>query len=382
LAAAPSASAQDATCAPGTTPPCSFEHDTTRDGTANEVTSGFYGGDDGDNSNGDPLEDRYPNTYETFEFVIPEGTQAGSFTVNVTWEDARVDLDLYVYRIRPDGAIAPNNVTSSAAFGDNTEDATYTPRNIGSPVEPDRYLIVVDNWCSRDADDDPTTEPADTSNCGIGEEIPDEDYFFGSVTLGALESPNRLPSVALNGPDAGRTGQPLTYTAQGEDPGGRIVNYKFDLNGDGFFETNTLTGNVATAEFDVAGVYNVGVQATDDSGDTAYASKAVRVTGPPATTSAALDPLKKFSLGRPVFGGAKRKNLKITYRLRERSNVRLTLHRGSKRIRVLSRGTRGAGKHKLLLKPRGLRRGRYSVRIVVRSASGQRQVARLYSKRL
>ena len=64
-AAAPSASAQG-TCSP-VEPPCTFEHDATRDGTPNEVVSGFYGGDDGDDSNGDPLADRYPNTYETFE---------------------------------------------------------------------------------------------------------------------------------------------------------------------------------------------------------------------------------------------------------------------------------------------------------------------------
>ena len=263
-------------------PPCAFEHDESRDGTPNELVSGFFGGDDFDDSNGDTLDDRVDNSYEVFDFKIDEGTQAGNFTVNVTWGDARVDLDLYVYRRRPDGTIVPGAIASSASFGDNTEDATYTPKILGQPVEPDTYVAVVDNWCSRDADDDPTSsDPADTADCGIGANPPaDEDDFFGSVTLGAAQITNQLPTASLSGPDAGRVGEALTYTAQGTDADGQIANYRFDLNGDGFFETTSPTGNVAIAEFRPPGIYNVGVQVTDDKGDTAYASKAVRITRP------------------------------------------------------------------------------------------------------
>ena len=145
LAFTPSAFAQTVL----TPPDYAFEHDSTRDGTPSEVqNSGFYGGDDQDNSNGDPLDDRYADTYETFEFT-PDSANYGSFNVNVSWADPRVDFDLYVYRIRPDGGIVAASVASSAAGGTTEENATYTPRNVGDAVEQDRYLIVVDNWCSR-----------------------------------------------------------------------------------------------------------------------------------------------------------------------------------------------------------------------------------------
>ena len=59
-----------------------YEHDDDpqRDAERGDI-SGFYGGDDQDNSNGDPLDDRYANTYETFEFTCPTpATKAGSST--------------------------------------------------------------------------------------------------------------------------------------------------------------------------------------------------------------------------------------------------------------------------------------------------------------
>jgi hypothetical protein len=141
LASAPSASAQEELAPPD----YAFEHDSSRDGTADEIHSGFYGGDDLDNSNGDPLQDRYDNTYEYFYFT-PNSANYGSFTVNINWGDPRIDFDLYVYRVRPDGEIVPANVASSAAGGTTAENATYTPRNIGDPVErqiPDRGRQLV-----------------------------------------------------------------------------------------------------------------------------------------------------------------------------------------------------------------------------------------------
>src|SRR5215217_9450052 len=50
-----------------------FEHDSSRDGTPNEIRSGFYGGDDSNNANGDPLQDRVQNSYESFEFRAESG---------------------------------------------------------------------------------------------------------------------------------------------------------------------------------------------------------------------------------------------------------------------------------------------------------------------
>ena len=381
LAFAPSASAQEELAPPD----YAFEHDSSRDGTAAEVTSGFFPGDDLDNSNGNPLEDRHENTFEYFYFT-PDSANYGSFTVNITWGDPRIDLDLYVYRVRPDGGIVPANVASSAAGGTIQENATYTPRNIGDPVEQDRYLVVVDNWCSRDADDDPDDPGTATADCGIGANPPaNEDDFTGSVSFGPREAQNTLPSAALSGPDRGRTGEVLTFTAQGTDVGGAITNYKFDLDGDGFFERNTLTSNAASTSFANPGTYNVGVQVTDNAGDTGYASKAVTITGPPGqATPAALRPLHSFKLGFPAFGGKKARKLVIRYRLRERGKVTLRLYRGKKRVRTLvnNRSTRANKTYRLTVKPKGLKRGRYTVRIVVRTATGKVQRAKLASKRV
>ena len=362
--------------------PCAFAHDAALDGTPNEIHSGLYPGDDNDNANGDPRDDRFPNTYEAFSFRVPAGTDAGSFTVDVRWGDPRIDFDLYVYRLRPDGRLVAANVASSAAGGTTFETAKYEPRIIGDPVEEDTYVAIVDNWCSRDADPNPDGSSG-TVQCGIGTDVPNEDSFTGTVTLGPREALNTLPTVSMSGPDSGRTGARLTYTAQGADQGGSITNYRWDLDGDGFFETNTLTGNVASARFDAAGVYNVGVQVMDNSGDTAYASKRVTITGPPVApaTFSRLSPLYSFKLTGPAFGGREHRALVIRYRLRERSRVTLWLYRGKTRIRRLDSGSRRAN-HTFRIKvlPRGLRRGAYSVRLSLRSASGKRVRARLVSK--
>ena len=83
-------------------------------------------------------------------------------------------------------------VARSAAKGRASERAVYAPS--GATVEPGRYLVVVDNVCSRDADTDPRSgQPA---NCGIGANPPaDEDDFEGTVTLG-----NQAPSGDPDGP--------------------------------------------------------------------------------------------------------------------------------------------------------------------------------------
>jgi hypothetical protein len=380
LALTPSAFAQDLT-----PPDFAYQHDTSRDGTAGEIHSGFYGGDDQDNANGDPLADRHDNTYETFYFR-PDRNDYGSFTVHLDWSDSRLDFDLYVYRVRPDGGIVAASVASSAAGGTTFEDATYTPRNVGDAVEQDRYLIVVDNWCTADSDDDPdSSNPAVTADCGIGASPPaNEDAFTGNVTFTPREQINTLPTVTLSGPDSGKTGQVLGYTAQGTDNGGAITNYKFDLDGDGFFERNTLTGNAAQTAFANPGTYNVGVQVTDNAGDTGYASKAVKITGPPgAPTPAVLKPIRSFKLGFPAFGGTDQRKLVIRYRLRERGKVTLRLYRGKKRVKTLvnNKSRRANRSYRVTVDSRKLKRGQYTVRILVKSATGKVQRSKLSSKR-
>ncbi len=353
-----------------------FAHDSSRDGTPNEIRSGFYGGDDGNNADGDPLADRVPNSYETFEFQGEAGH--GTFNVHVEWADARVDIDVYVYRLRPDGGIVSTAVASSAQGGTRTEDATYTPP-VGD-VEADRYLIVVDNWCSRNNEG---------GGCYAGADPPDEDNFSGFVTYGPGLPSNPLPRVSLTGPTSGAPGEPLTFSATASDDES-VVNYAFDLDGDGFFETNRLTESSVTRRFS-EGFYNVGVRVTDNEGGKSFANMGVTVgspattpgTTPPGTTPAVLGPLGSFKLSRPVFGGVKRRSLVIRYRLRERSRVDVSLYRGRNRVRRLVTASRNAGRtYRVIVKSAGLRRGLYTVRISARGTSGRRSSARLASKRL
>ena len=352
-----------------------FEHDASRDGTPNEIVSGFYGGNDDANRNGDPLDDRRPNSYETFEFTVPEGANAGSFTVHVQWENAQNDLDVYVYRKRPDGSIVPRNIAAAAAFGDNTEDAEYRPP-VGN-VEADTYLIVVDNWCTSVSD--PGASPA---ACGFTTDTPDEDFFSGEVRLGPALVSNPLPSVSLAGPESGSVGQSLTFTATASDDE-PIDNYAFDFDGDGRFEADNLLSSTASHRFERAGFVNVGVRVTDRDGDRAFASRKVVISGPAATVGAALKPLQGFKLNRPVFGGRKGRTLVVRYRLRERARVLVSLYRGRQRMRRLSRGSRRASRtFRIVVAPRGLRRATYTVRLSVRTASWKRQRARLSSRRL
>ena len=57
---------------------------------------------------------------------------------------------------------------------------------------------MVDNYCSRDADDDPRSPSGRDRACGIGEEVPDEDAFTGAAALD-----NQPPAVTSTGRSPG-----------------------------------------------------------------------------------------------------------------------------------------------------------------------------------
>ena len=348
-------------------PPTPIQHDDTR-----QIRSGFYPGDDG---TGDPLADRVSGTYETFAFEVPAGTRHGTLTARISWADRRVNLDVYVYRVAADGRPVQPAVARSAATTGSSEAAAYA-RPDGAPVEPGRYLVVVDNFCSRDADTNPRTGlPA---ACGIGPNPPaDEDDFSGTIALG-----NQLPSVTLLGPDGGAPAQVLTFTAAAEDLDGTIAGYWFDLDGNGTYEYDGQGSPTATTSFENLDTYTVGVQVIDDSGAVAVGSRAVTITEPPAPPRKPRQPLLSFRLNRSTFGGARNRRLLVYYRLRERSRVSLTLRRGARFVRRIGAGVRERRRtYRIALKSAHLRRGVYTVSIAVHSASGKQQAARLSARR-
>lgn len=359
-----------------------FAHDASRDGTPAETVSGF-GGD----PEGDPLAGRVPNTYETFPVTVPAGEVNGTLTARIEWASPLVDFDIYLYRQRPDGSLRPGALASSAAGGTTSEELIYRPTISGEPIAAGTYVLVVDNWCSSSTDPLSVGNP----NCA-GVNVPDEDNFTGSFSFGPGLPSNPLPSVALAGPDAGRPGDVLTYTATASDANGRVVNYAWDFDDDGRFELDRFDSPSASRRFDAAGTYNVGVRVTDDQGGVSYASKAVVISAPAsASTPPPAGPavnrpnvlLSNFALSRPAFGGRTNSTLRIRYRLREASRVVVSLYRGSRRVRQLSAGSRAANRtYSLRLSPRSLRDGAYTVLLDARTTDGRKQLARLRARKL
>lgn len=328
-------------------------------------------------------------SWEKRRFVVAPGEVNGSFTVDVRWGNPSIDFDLYVYRERADGTLDPAPIASSASGGTTSEKATYVPSRVDTPVAAGAYWVYVDNWCSRDNDpvevefyEDagaPTTPEEDICEPDSAT-VGDEDDWIGSVSFAPLVLQNRTPVVTgITGPTTGRTDQLLSFTAAASDPDGTIRNYTFDLDGDGRFEYDNGSSPTVTTSYDRAGVRNVGVRVIDDRGGVAYASTAVSVTGRQLGGI-----LQGASLSGPVFGGRKGRKLVVRYRLRETGKVTIALYRGAKRVRRLVRGrTRTAGKlYKVRVRPRGLKRGGYTVRISVRGASGGTQKAKLIAQRL
>ena len=125
-------------------------HDGSLDGTPREIHSGLYAGDPPSRR---PARRARRGHLRDLRGAVPEGTRHSRLEAGIGWKDKRIDLDLYVYRReRRRPPVAPA-VARSAAKGVATERAVYAPP--GATVEPGRYLVVVDNVCSRDADDDP-----------------------------------------------------------------------------------------------------------------------------------------------------------------------------------------------------------------------------------
>jgi hypothetical protein len=361
LAVVPVAGAQDS-------PTTTIAHDGSLDGTPREIHSGFYAGDP---ATGDPLAARNPGTYETFEISVPEGTRHSRLEAGIGWKDKRIDLDLYVYRLATTGRPDAPAIARSAGKGVATERAVYAPP--GTTVEPGRYLVVVDNVCSRDADRRPDGGPA---ICGIQPEAPDEDDFEGTVTLG-----NQAPTVTLTGPASVRAKETATFRAEAGDADGTISTYLFDFDGDGTYELDSDGMPEASTIFPMRGPRTIGVQVLDDQGAAAFATLNVNVARA-ARKPDTRPPLSAFRLNRTSFGGAAKRALVVTYRLREKSRVEVKLRRGKRLVRVIGRGVRKGNRYfRIRLKPAHLRRGRYTVQIFVAAASGKRQVAQLAARR-
>lgn len=343
-----------------------FQHDSRLN-----IQSGLYSGDP---ATGDPIAARHPNTYEMFPLSVPDGTRHSSLSATITWADATVNLDLSIYRLDDTGKAINPAVARSATTGRASETAVYAPQ--GSTVPPGNYLIVVDNVCSRNEDDDPNRFGYQPVNCLHHPDVPDEDDFSGTATLG-----NQIPTVTLSGPDSVPAKQSVTYEAVAEDLDGTIASYQFDLNGDGTYELDSDGASTVSTSFPSRGPHTIGVQVIDDSGAVALASKTINVT-PAIKKPDTRPPLMSFRLNRTSFGGRAAHTLLISYKLREKSRVEVKLRRGNKLVRLIDRGVRKAKvTYRIALRPTRLALGVYTVRIFVSTGSGKHQVAERSARR-
>jgi PKD repeat protein len=106
-----------------------------------------------------------------------------------------------------------------------------------------------------------------------------DDHQLSPAAAQAVTVQNVAPTAQVTfAPAAPETGKAVSFSAAGAtDPDGTIVNYRWDLNGDGVFETDTGTANHTSRTYSTAGTFPVAVRVQDNDGATATRGSSVRV---------------------------------------------------------------------------------------------------------
>lgn len=190
------------------------------------------------------------NSSEDFPFTIAKGDQDGQISVEVHWANPFDDFDLYVYKKNSKGGL--DQVGSSANGPPSTSEQT-TIDSQGGPIAAGQYVVRVSNYLATSPD------------------------FSGVVKFTPYRRANVKPVARLKAVKTVRSPSKSVLDASGSrDPDGKIVNYSWDLNGDGSMETNGGRKPVLIHRFS-PGVHYVTVRVTDNGGKRAYATRTVRV---------------------------------------------------------------------------------------------------------
>jgi hypothetical protein len=192
-------------------------------------------------------------TFEDFPFTIAADDQDGQVSVEVHWTNPADDFDLVVYKKNSTGGL--DQVGSSGGAPPNTSESTTISQQGTDPVPPGDYVVRVNNYAATNPD------------------------FEGSVKFTDFTGPpNQRPSAKLKAPKKAKAGKSIKLDASGsKDPDGTIVNYAWDLDGDGSVETDGGSSPTLKHAFGV-GVYHPSVRVTDDKGRRSYATRTIRVT--------------------------------------------------------------------------------------------------------
>jgi PKD domain len=176
----------------------------------------------------------------------------GTMTVEVDWANPVDDFDLYVYRKNSSGGM--DQVGSSAGGPPSTQEKAVITAQGTTPIEPGDYVVRVVNYAATSGD------------------------FTGSVKFTPLVLPNAKPVAKLKAVKTVKQGKKSVLDASGSrDSDGKIVNYSWDLDGDGSIETNGGSSPVLRHKFS-RGVHHVTVRVTDNGGKRAYATRTVHVS--------------------------------------------------------------------------------------------------------
>jgi plastocyanin len=205
------------------------------------------------------------------------------------------------------------------------------------------------------------------------------DDMRGSITV----VDQHPASVSFGVSPSPKAGQPVTFTYTGSaDPDGTLTSWKWDLDGDGVFETTTPTG-AATTTYPTARTVTVRMYAVDDSGEpSATAEQAVTIAA--AGSSASGTPGSGSSgssdTTAPKATLVKLSGLKLTFRASEKASATATLRaRGKTIAKGSAKAKSGAISLRLHLTSAGrstLARGhklKATLTLTLRDASGNRR---------
>jgi hypothetical protein len=217
-----------------------------------KTTPDFTFKSDGSASSPSAVDVGQPGTYQDFPFTIAPDDADGAASIAIHWQNQFDDWDLYVYKKDASGNLQQ---VGSSAGGPPSQDEATTIQATSGPLDPGNYVIRVQNYAASD----PTA-------------------FTGFAKFSAFVPANQIPIAAFAAPATAAAGQTVTLDASAShDPDGRIVDYAWDLDGDGSMETDGHASATLTRSFS-AGVHHLTVRVTDDKGARAYANRTITVS--------------------------------------------------------------------------------------------------------
>jgi YD repeat-containing protein len=171
-----------------------------------------------------------------------------------------------------------NQTVSFDASGSTDPDGTITNY---------KWDLDGDGTFETNTGSNPTTSRSYAGNgpVSVKVRVTDNDGSTNDATV-ALVVNNRPPTASLTAtPNPALTNQTVSFDASASsDPDGTITNYKWDLDGNGTFETDTGTTATASRSYATSGTVLVQVRVTDNDGATSVATKNVTINQPPTAT--------------------------------------------------------------------------------------------------